>query len=111
MLALEILKKLTGLSDEKLVHRLQTDLEFQYFCGIQNMYEETHMESSTMTHFRNRIAEFPEIIGEIQKAHLVETVKKLPKKVQGQYDQDSTVVNENIKYPNDIELLNDVVQK
>jgi IS5 family transposase len=108
---MEILKHLTGLSDEKIVARLQTDLEFQYFCGIQNIYEDTDMEPSSMTHFRNRIAEYPEILEEIQKAHLVEAVKKLPKRRQGQYDQDSTVINQSIKYPSDIDLLNDVVQK
>jgi hypothetical protein len=35
-----------------------------------------------MTHFRNRIAEYPEILEEIQKAHLVEAIKRLPKRRQ-----------------------------
>jgi len=65
MLWLEILKHMLKLSDEKMVHQLQTNLEVQYFCGIQNMYENTRIESSSMTHFRNRIADHPEIKQEL----------------------------------------------
>jgi len=111
MLALEILKHLLKLSDEKLVHQLQTNLEVQYFCGIQNMYEDTTMESSSLTHFRNRLAKHPGILEAIQKVHLTEAIRKLPKKRQGQYDQDGTVIEEKMKYPNDIELLKDMTQK
>ena len=99
------------LSDVKLVHQLQTNLEVQYFCGIQNMYEDTTMESSSLTHFRNRLAKHPGILEAIQKVHLTEAIRKLPKKRQGQYDQDGTVIEEKMKYPNDIELLKDMTQK
>lgn len=110
MLALEILKHIMQLSDKELVHQLQVNIEMQYFCGFQTVYDNTKIESSTMTHFRNRLAKYPEIRNKIQEIHLKETIKKLPKKVQWQFDQDSTVIEENIKYPNDIELLNDVTQ-
>ena len=112
MLALEILKHmLWGISDVRLVHQLQTNIEFQYFCGIRYMDEKTSLEPSSLSHFRTRLSKHRELVEKIQNVHLVETIKKLPKKVQWQYDQDSTVVHENIKYPHDINLLNDVVQK
>jgi glycogen synthase len=110
MIALEILKHMLKLSDEKLVHQLQTNIEVQYFCGIQNMYDETNMEPSSLSHFRTRLTKHTEVMKEIQNIHLQETVRKLPKKVRLQYDQDSTVINENIKYPHDIDLLHDIVQ-
>lgn len=112
MMWLEILKHmLWGISDVRLVHQLQTNIEFQYFCGIRYMDENTRLEPSSLSHFRTRLSKHPELTDKIQNIHLVETIKRLPKKVQWQYDQDSTIVHENIKYPHDIDLLNDVVQK
>jgi hypothetical protein len=47
----------------------------------------------------------------IQSLHIVHYVKKLPKKVQSQYDQDGTVIEEKVAYPNDVDLLYDVIEK
>lgn len=34
-----LLKKITSLSDEKMLKQLSADAYFQYFCGISNLYE------------------------------------------------------------------------
>lgn len=111
MISLEILKKMFNISDRELVKQLQTNIELKYFCWITNIYEDVYINSSSLTKFRNRLSEYPEVIDKIQNIHLKETIPKIPKKKQGQYDQDSTVIEENIKYPNDIDLLYSIVEK
>lgn len=112
MLALEMLKHMMkGISDQVLVNKLQSDLEIQYFCGFVSTEQKTQMDPSLLSQFRTRLSKFPEILQEIQNVHLIETIKKIPKKRQGEYDQDSTVIHESIKYPHDIDLLNDLIQK
>lgn len=102
------------ISDKDLVEQIKTDNILRYFCGIEDMYEEVSIDSSSMTKFRNRISEHEkseEIMKKIQEAHFVVYVKKLAKKTRKQYDQDGTVINEKIKSPHDVELLNDVVER
>lgn len=111
MLWLLILSQITWLSDRKLVHEVKTNIEYKYFCWARSVHENMTVSPTTITHFRNKLSEKKEILEEIQNIHLKEEIRKLPKKVQRQYDQDSTVVEEKIKYPNDLNLLNDMVQK
>lgn len=111
MVSLEILKHLLKLSDEKLVKQLQTNIEVKYFCGVSNINDNTSIEPSSLTHFRNRLTQFPEILEKIEKVMLVESIKRLPKKKQWQYDQDSTVIEENVAYPNDVDLLSQLIEK
>ena len=94
-----------------MIKQLHTNIEVKYFCGINNIYETSVTESSSLTHFRNRLSKHPEILERIQNIHLKEIIKKIPKKKRWQYDQDSTVIEEKIKYPNDVNLLNDLIQK
>lgn len=114
MLWLELLKHMwTWISDEKLLEALQTDLKVMRFCGIKNIYANNNIprSSSSLTHFRNKISGIEWLIEMIQEVHLKEVIKTVPKKRRLQYDQDSTVIEESIKYPHDIDLLSDLVVK
>lgn len=111
MVAMEMLKNLLKLSDRKIVQQLQVNMEVKYFCGIENMNDDTNIEASSLTHFRNKLSSCKEVLEKMQNVMLKDTIRKLPKKRQWQYDQDSTVIEEKIKYPNDVDLLWKVVEE
>jgi hypothetical protein len=46
----------------------------------------------------------------LQSVHVEKVVKDtVPYRKRGQYDQDSTVIEEKIAYPNDVDLLSKVI--
>ena len=109
MFALEILKYMRkGVSDEYIVKQLKSNLSVMRFCGYKNVsvaQQYAPKSSSSMTHFRNRVSEVEGLAQDIQKIHLKDMIQHVPKKRRKQYDQDSTVIDESVAYPNDVDLL------
>jgi Transposase domain (DUF772) len=113
MIGLQILKSIKhGISDIELVNSLKTDLEVMYFCGIRNISDANkELNSSSMTKFRNRVNAVAGLMEKIQDVHIETIVKaKVPMVKRGQYDQDSTVIEERVTYPNDVDLLSKVAE-
>jgi transposase, IS5 family len=112
MIALQILKGIRKwASDRDLVRYLQTDLEVMWFCGIRNINDASKcIDSSSLTKFRNRISSVEWLMEKLQSVHVEKVVKDtVPYRKRGQYDQDSTVIEEKIAYPNDVDLLSKVI--
>lgn len=109
MLGIEILKHMwKWISDEKLIDQLSSNAAVMRFCGYKNMLvAQQHIpkDSSSMTHFRNRISWCDGLQEMIQEVHLKSIMHKVPKKRRLQYDQDSTIIEESVSYPNDVSLL------
>jgi transposase, IS5 family len=114
MIALQILKGIRhGISDRDLVDSLQTDLEVMWFCGLRNINDATkYLDSSSMTKFRNRISAVDWLMEKLQAVHVERVVKDtIPFRKRGQYDQDSTVIEEKVEYPNDVDLLSKIAER
>jgi len=105
MVGLHILKHKENMSDEKCADRIRSDLYWMYFCGVESdslKSKYQHLNSATMTKFRNRIgnagfAEIEKIIIKylIQKNHIDTRTM----------NTDSTCQPKNIIYPTDTGLL------
>lgn len=105
MVGLHLLKHMENLSDAQVADRIRGDFYWMYFCGVdvdclEGKY--SHLNSSSMTKFRNRIGDkgFTVVEGVIRK-HLIET-KKIKPKVMA---TDSSCMEKNIAYPTDSGLL------
>ena len=76
LVGLHILKHKENMSDEKYADRIRSDLYWMYFCGVDSeslkrRYQ--HLNSATMTKFRNRVGNvgFAEVEAIIRK-YLIE---------------------------------------
>jgi IS5 family transposase len=105
MVGLHILKHEENMSDEKCADRVRSDLYWMYFCGVdseslKNKYQ--HLNSATMTKFRNRIGDRGfAVVEDIVREYLIK---------EGHIDArimntDSTCQPKNIIYPTDSALL------
>jgi len=115
MFWLELLKHIwKWVSDEYIVEQLRTNVAVMRFCGYKNIYTakmHAPKSASSMTHFRNRVSEIPWLVEKIQKIHLKNMVRHVPKKRRKQFDMDSTVIDESVTYPNDVDLLASICEK
>lgn len=105
MVGLHLLKHMENMSDAQVTGRIAGDLYWMHFCGVdltslKDRY--AHLNSSSMTKFRNRMGAqgFSEIEKIIQK-YLLETKKIDPKMMT----TDSSCMPKNIAYPTDSALL------
>lgn len=102
ILALMFLKHYTGLSDEKLVERINTDYAFQLFCGIRLSVTEQIKDLSIVSRARCFLAKhlnreaFQSVLAEHWKSDLDHTHMVL---------MDATCYESYIRYPTDIKLL------
>lgn len=111
------------ISDEETVLQIQETAYLQYFCGISEYSEEKPFDPSLMVYFRKRLT--PEILGEINEMILAKVQNTVfteadskatnhddddtppePPKNSGTLIVDATCAPSKIKYPQDIELLN-----
>lgn len=102
-----------GYSDEEIVLQIQENPYLQYFCGYAG-YDDSKppFDPSSMVHFRKRLT--PEILAEIN-----EMVIQAAEKKDGQNNNsggggnsgtmivDATCAPSNIRYPQDVSLLNE----
>lgn len=106
MVGLHLLKHMENMSDAQCADRIRGDLYWMYFCGVEvddlkGRY--AHLNSSSMTKFRNRIGDKGfAAIEEIIRQYLLETKRIEPKMMS----TDSSCQEKNIEYPTDSGLLN-----
>jgi hypothetical protein len=106
-----------GFSDEETALMIQENPYLQYFCGFAKYEYKLPFDPSLMVHFRKRLT--PAIIGEINEMIIKHTIKDDSKddddnscgpgssnENEGTLIVDATCAPSYIKYPQDIELLN-----
>ncbi|RWX45450.1 Transposase domain (DUF772) [Candidatus Electrothrix aarhusensis] len=102
LLGLVIVSKLRLLSDEKVVQQAKENRYIQYFCNVPDKKLQTFINPSTICTFRKRIgAEGAAIIEKevfnfLRKTGVIKNDAQLI---------DSTVLEDNIIYPTDVQLL------
>jgi len=100
-LALLVLKHYTGLSDEMLIDRLNTDWCMQYFCGVQLNLRRIK-DKNLVSWWRCYIARHLDV-KELQKV-LISSWKPYMEQTHVTM-MDATVYESNIRYPTDVKLL------
>jgi hypothetical protein len=122
-----IIKEKLGTSDEETVEQIRENPYLQYFLGISEYSDKAPFEASMMVHFRKRLN--LEIIGRINEQIVKRSIesKQEGQESQGQGQEeekekekekeeeppnqgklllDATVAPADIRYPTDINLLN-----
>lgn len=102
MVALLIVMKLRGLSDRGVVAQVKENRYIQYFCNVPVEGLQTFLHPTSLVRFRQRLGE--EGIAFIEQ----DVFDRLRRTGVIQGDAaliDSTVLNNNIVYPNDVHLL------
>lgn len=100
-IALLILKHYTGLSDEMLIDRLNTDWCMQYFCGVQLGLRRVK-DKNLVSWWRCYIARHLDI--QQQQQVLIQYWKPYLRQTHITMT-DATVYESNIRYPTDAKLL------
>ena len=106
-----------GYSDEETALQIQENPYLQYFCGYAG-YDDSKLpfDPSLMVYFRKRLT--PEVLGEINEMILRDVAKPDEKKDDDNDDDDgsgnsgtltidATCAPSNIRYPQDVSLLNE----
>ena len=106
-----------GFSDEETALMIQENPYLQYFCGYTKYEYKMPFDPSLMVHFRKRLK--PSIVGEINEMIIKNAEKEGTKEEEnndsrprssqeneGTLIVDATCAPSDIKYPQDIELLN-----
>lgn len=104
------------LSDEETPLQIQETPCLQYFCGMPEYKDELPFDASLMVYFRKRLT--PEILGEINEMIITKAVSKVEPKQSDDSDKpkpqnsgtlivDATCAPQNIRYPQDLSLLNE----
>ena len=112
-----------GYSDEETALQIQENPYLQYFCGYPGYDDEKlPFDPSLMVHFRKRLT--PEVLGEINEMIVWDAKERQEKEAESKDDDDSddalgsggnrgtmivdaTCAPSNIRYPQDVSLLNE----
>jgi IS5 family transposase len=105
VIGLLLLKHMTGLSDEGVVEDVLENPYMQAFCGFERFVTEEILDPSTLTKMRERLG--LEFFKELERKTYKLLIERKIIKARGML-VDATVFPEEIKYPNDVGLLNDV---
>jgi len=105
VVGLFLLKHMSGKSDEQVVLECQENPYWQSFCGLENFATGERIAPSTLTRARKRLG--ASYVRELEDMTYKVLIEKKIIKAKGILC-DGTVIPENIKYPNDVGLLNDV---
>lgn len=122
-----LIQKERNISDEEVALQIQETPCLQYFCGFHEYRDVPPFDSSSMVHFRKRLTE--EIIGEINELIITSAITASRKKDNlppgpplsirnadakeaaspnyGELILDATCAPQNIRYPQDLSLLNE----
>lgn len=101
-LGLMFLKHHLGLSDEKLIQRVNTDWQLQYFCGVHLRFTSPVRDKDIVGRWRRffgehmDIDELQDVLGRAWKPYLNNTHTLM---------DDATCYESYIKYPTDVKLL------
>ena len=105
MVGAHFLKHMHNLSDEEVVQRLNGDVYWMTFCGIDKPFatlDWAPLDASTMTYFRKRIGTAGvQKIEQVVRDHLLADKRINPK---SQF-VDTTAMEKNVAYPTDTNLL------
>jgi len=104
-IGLFLLKHMSGKSDIEIVLELMENPYWQYFCGMETFTTGEAIEASTLSRLRKRLG--AKYVKELEVATYRVLIEKKILRAKGMF-ADGTVIPENIKYPNDVDLLNDV---
>lgn len=107
VIGLLLLKHMTGLSDEGIVEEVLENPYMQAFCGFEKFVTEEILDPSTLTKMRERLG--LEFFKKLERKTYKVLIDRKIIKAKGML-VDATVFPEEIKYPNDVGLLNDVRQ-
>jgi len=105
VIGLLLLKHMTGFSDEDVVEAVSENPYMQVFCGFEQFVTGEILDPSTLTKQRERLG--LEFFRELEKKTYKVLIDRKIIKAKGML-VDATVFPEEIKYPNDVGLLNDV---
>lgn len=105
VIGLLLLKHMTGLSDEDVMEEVLENPYMQAFCGFREFVTEEILDSSTLSKMRERLG--LEFFKRLEKKTYKLLIERKIIKAKGML-VDATVFSEDIKYPNDVGLLNDV---
>jgi len=105
IIGLLLLKHMTGLSDDGVVAEVLENPYMQAFCGFEQFVTEELLDPSTLTKMRERLG--LEFFKELERKTYEVLIERKIIKAKGMI-VDATVFPEEIKYPNDVGLLNDV---
>jgi len=105
VIGLLLLKHMTGLSDEGIVEEVLENPYMQAFCGFEKFVTGEMLDPSTLTKMRERLG--LEFFKELEKKTYKLLIDRKIIKAKGML-VDATVFPEEIKYPNDVGLLNDI---
>ena len=104
-IGLLLLKHMTGLSDEEVVQEVLENPYMQAFCGFEEFVTEEILDPSTLTKMRERLG--LDFFRKLERKTYKMLIDRRIIKAKGML-VDATVFPEEIKYPNDVGLLNDV---
>jgi len=105
VVGLLLLKHMTGASDRDVVQTLRENPYWQSFCGFDNFITEPLLEASSLTKLRKRLG--VKYVKELEGLPYKTLIDKKIIKGKGML-ADGTVFPEDIKYPTDVGLLNEV---
>lgn len=105
VIGLLLLKHMTGLSDEGVIMTVMENPYMQAFCGFEKFVTTDLVDPSTLTRMRERLG--VEFFKQLESKTYKLLIDRKIIKAKGMLI-DATVFPENIKYPNDVGLLNDV---
>jgi hypothetical protein len=100
-----LLKHMTGLSDVEVVLNLHENPYWQAFCGFDSFVTARSLDPSSLTKLRKRLG--AKYFRELEEMTYNVLIERKIIKAKGML-VDGTVFPENVKYPNDVGLLNDV---
>lgn len=113
-----IIQSERGISDEETALQIMETPALQYFCGLPKYEEKLPFDPSLMVHFRKRLTK--EIMIEINELVIdkalgkggdTDTDNDNDNQNGGTLIVDATCAPQNIKYPQDVELLNEAREK
>jgi IS5 family transposase len=104
VIGLLLLKHMSGLSDREVVLELIENPYWQAFCGYEHFTTTFMLEASSLSKLRKRLG--ARYFRQLEEKTYRLLIERKIIKAKGML-VDATVFPENIKYPNDVELLND----
>jgi transposase, IS5 family len=117
-----IIKEKKNLTDEETIEEIQENPYLQYFLGFDSYQEDPIFEASLMVYFRKRLG--PEILAEVNELIAKQFVERKKCKeddteddkddnqdTEGQLILDATCIPQDIRFPNDVGLLDDAREK
>jgi len=114
-----IIKHKLNLSDEETIRTIQENIYIQYFLGLNSYHPEPLFDPSLFVYLRKRMgaSNYDKVnqkiiqIGRSEELSEKGKGEKRVKKNWGTLQIDATVADQYIKYPTDLDLLNDSRQK